>query len=157
METGDVYRKLQQHLDRMPVGFPATKSGVEIRILERLFTPRDAEIALELSAIPEPATVVHKRVKQKATLEELTAALEDMAARGIILSVPTRSGTRYAKMIFAVGVYERQVTRLSAELERDARQYSEEAFGEAFHRKKTTQMRIVPVNQAIPVERNVAT
>jgi len=34
-----LYRRLQQHLDRMPVGFPATRSGVEIRILERLFTP----------------------------------------------------------------------------------------------------------------------
>ena len=27
----DVYRKLQEHIDRMPVGFPATESGVEIR------------------------------------------------------------------------------------------------------------------------------
>jgi len=34
-----LYRRLQQHLDRMPVGFPATQSGVEIRILQRLFTP----------------------------------------------------------------------------------------------------------------------
>jgi len=141
----------------MPVGFPATRSGVEIRILERLFSPRDAEIALELSAIPEPAAAIHKRLKHKLTLAELTAALEDMASRGIILGFSTASGTRYSKMIFAIGIYERQVNRLTAELERDARQYSEEAFGEAFHRKGTTQMRIVPVNQAIPVERSVAT
>jgi hypothetical protein len=43
----DVYRRLQQHLDRMPVGFPATRSGVEIRILRQLFSPEAAEIALE--------------------------------------------------------------------------------------------------------------
>jgi hypothetical protein len=33
----DVYRQLQQHLDKMPIGYPSTKSGVEIRILKRLF------------------------------------------------------------------------------------------------------------------------
>ena len=33
MTPEDLYRKLQQHLDRMPIGFPASKSGVEIKIL----------------------------------------------------------------------------------------------------------------------------
>ncbi len=50
----DLYRRLQQHLDRMPVGFPPTASGVELRILRRLFSPEDAELALDLSAIAEP-------------------------------------------------------------------------------------------------------
>ena len=35
----DVYQNLARHLDNLPAGFPATKSGVEIRILKRLFTP----------------------------------------------------------------------------------------------------------------------
>ena len=42
MGSDELYRKLQQHLDRMPVGFPATESGVEIRILRQLFTPEEA-------------------------------------------------------------------------------------------------------------------
>jgi len=29
-EADEVYRKLQEHLDHMPVGFPATESGVEL-------------------------------------------------------------------------------------------------------------------------------
>jgi hypothetical protein len=33
------YRKLQEHLDKMPVGYPATKSGVEINLLKAIFTP----------------------------------------------------------------------------------------------------------------------
>jgi hypothetical protein len=61
-----LYRRLQQHLDRMPVGFPATESGVEIRILQRLFTPEEAEIALELSAIPETAAIIYKRLKSRS-------------------------------------------------------------------------------------------
>ena len=53
-ETPDVYRRLQKHIDVMPVGFPATASGVELSILRRLFTPEEAEAALLLSALPEP-------------------------------------------------------------------------------------------------------
>jgi hypothetical protein len=34
----DIYEKLAEHLDNLPGGFPRTPSGVEIRILRRLFT-----------------------------------------------------------------------------------------------------------------------
>ena len=29
-----IYRKLQERLDKLPVGYPPTESGVEIRILK---------------------------------------------------------------------------------------------------------------------------
>jgi len=157
MRSESLYRRLQQHLDRMPIGFPATKSGVEIRILQQLFTPEEALIALELSAIPEPAAVIHKRLRSRMTLDELTRALEQMDDKGLILRLPRGREPRYAKLIFAIGVYERQVKRLTPEFERDTRQYMQEAFGAAFHSKRTTQLRIVPVNKNIPLERNVAT
>ena len=44
MESNEVYRALQRHLDRMPVPFPATESGVEIRILKQLFTADEARL-----------------------------------------------------------------------------------------------------------------
>ena len=152
-----LYRRLQQHLDRMPVGFPATQSGVEIRILERLFTPEEAEIALELSAIPETPAIIHKRFKSRMTLPELKQKLNQMAERGNILAWPIAGEVRYAKLIFAIGMYERQVKNLTPEFERDTRQYLEEAFGKAFHSKKTTQLRVVPVNKQIAVERSGTT
>jgi len=33
MADDELYRSLQRHLDRMPVPYPATESGVELRIL----------------------------------------------------------------------------------------------------------------------------
>jgi len=55
MEPDALYRQLQRHLDRMPVGFPATESGVEIRILRQIFTPEEAELALYKPApFPSP-------------------------------------------------------------------------------------------------------
>jgi Pyruvate/2-oxoacid:ferredoxin oxidoreductase delta subunit len=156
MATETVYRKLQRHLDRMPVGFPATESGVEIRILEKLFTPEDAALALELSAIPEPASVIHKRLAGMPA-DALARALDRMADKGIILRIPGPTGPLYGKMIFAIGFFERQISRLTPELVRDSEQYMKEAYGKAFHRTGTTQMRVVPVNRKIAVERAAST
>jgi Na+-translocating ferredoxin:NAD+ oxidoreductase subunit B len=157
MASESVYRRLQRHLDRMPVGFPATESGVEIRILERLFTSHEAEIALELSAIPEPAAKICKRFKSGVTLAALTQELDAMAGKGIILRLPAKPDPLYAKMIFAVGLYERQLPNLTADFARDSFEYLHGRFGEAFHTRKTTQMRTVPVNRTVPVERCVGT
>jgi ferredoxin len=160
METGQsdsLYRRLQEHLDRMPVGFPATASGVELRILRRLFTPEEAEIALELSAIPEPAATIHKRLQNRMTLADLAAKLDRMVAKGSILSHPIEGQVCYAKMIYAIGMYERQIKTLTVEFERDNRQYVDEAFGKALHTGKTPQLRIVPVNKQIAIERGVTT
>ncbi|MFB3776791.1 MAG: ATP-binding protein [Bryobacteraceae bacterium] len=157
MSAEDLYRKLQQHLDRMPVGFPATESGVEIRILKHLFTPRQAVVALELSAIPEPAPVIHRRLKPALSLDECVEALDEMAALGLLQRIPLEGTPHYGKLPFAIGMYERQVNRLTPEFERDAREYLLGAFREANFTTKTTQMRTVPVNKAIEVERGVAT
>ena len=160
METpeGDLlYRRLQQHLDRMPVGFPATGSGVEIRILKQLFTPEEAAVALELSAIPEPAGSIRKRLHPRPPISELVSILDRMDSKGILLALRGSGEPRYAKLIFAIGMYERQVRTLTPELERDTRQYVDEAFGKAIHNGKTTQLRIVPVNRQIAIERNVTT
>jgi electron transport complex protein RnfB len=45
----EVYRRLQQRLDTYSVGFPATESGVEIKILTALFSPEDAEMFLGMT------------------------------------------------------------------------------------------------------------
>jgi len=157
IESETLYRRLQQHLDRMPVAFPPTPSGVEIRILKRLFTPEEAEIALELSAIPEPAATIHRRLRSHIGLEELRGKLEHMADKGIILSFAVAGEVRYGKLIFAIGMYERQLKTLTPEFERDSRQYFDEAFGRAFHTGKTPQLRVVPVNKQIAVEHGVTT
>ena len=44
-KNNQVYVKLQKHLDNQVLGYPATRSGVEIKILQHFFTPREAEIA----------------------------------------------------------------------------------------------------------------
>ena len=40
----ECYAKLARHLDSLPGGYPSTDSGVELRMLGRLFTPEEAEL-----------------------------------------------------------------------------------------------------------------
>jgi len=156
MEGDGLYRELQRHLDRMPIPYPATESGVEIRILKRLFTPEEARVALCLSAIPEPLEAIHRRGQHEMGREQLGQALDRMAEKGSIQKLPGKGGPRYGKSPLVLGMYEAQVNRLTPELERDVRAYFDEAFGRALHTKRTPQMRTVPVNKSIEVERAVA-
>ncbi|MBA7589378.1 hypothetical protein ES708_31463 [subsurface metagenome] len=59
-----VYRKLQRYLDSLPIDYPETESGVEIRILKSLFTPQEAEIALKLKLIPQEAKALFRPFKK---------------------------------------------------------------------------------------------
>ncbi|MBW1778832.1 MAG: 4Fe-4S ferredoxin, partial [Deltaproteobacteria bacterium] len=61
MRKKSIYIRLQRHLDRQPVGFPATKSGSEIKILKHIFTPQEAEIATCLTYKFEPLEAIFER------------------------------------------------------------------------------------------------
>lgn len=152
-----LYRRLQEHLDRMPVPFPATQSGIELRILERLFTPVEAEVALALSMVPEPAAAIRKRLPPQWKLDQVALLLDAMAEKGLIDRSGARGERRYGKLPLAIGMYEMQLGRLTAELQRDVEAYFDEAFGAAFQSTNPRQIRTVPVNVEIVPDRTVGT
>ena len=41
-KNDDIYRNLQKHLNRQPVGYPKTISGVELKVLKHIFTEEEA-------------------------------------------------------------------------------------------------------------------
>jgi ferredoxin len=156
MSDDDIYRQLQQDLDRMPVGFPRTGSGVEIRILKQLFTPLEARVTMSLSMLLEPVSVIHRRFKGEISRESLKGLLDQMTYRGLIRS-DTRAGEpRYGKLPFVIGIYEGQVDRLSTELARDLLEYFDQGLGQAIRPKATPQLRTVPIHKPLTVERQVA-
>ncbi len=86
IEEENVYRQLQQRLDDLPVGFPSTKTGVEINLLKILFTPEEAKIAIKLNFMPEPLKKIHRRIKKMGmSINELEKILDSMVKKGIIL------------------------------------------------------------------------
>ncbi|MFX1499218.1 MAG: 4Fe-4S ferredoxin, partial [Promethearchaeota archaeon] len=60
--SDDVYIKLRAYLDQFPLGYPKTSSGVELKILERLFSEEEAKIAVNLTPIPEEAAKIAKKI-----------------------------------------------------------------------------------------------
>ena len=57
----DIYSKLAEYMNNLPGSFPATEDGVELRILQRLFTPEQAALTLHLTMVPEPARIIARR------------------------------------------------------------------------------------------------
>lgn len=144
--SDDVYRRLAQHLDKLPNGYPATESGVEIRILKHLFSPADAELALHLKPKLERAGAIG----QRAGLDEDEALerLRDLAARGLIFSID--SGDRPAMFIaapFVVGIWEYNVNRLTPELVAEANEYFPQLGRVAFD--VLPQLRTIPVGKSL--------
>jgi len=155
--TDDVYRRLQKHIDDLPIAYPATPSGVEISILKRLFTPEEAEVALSLSAVPEPVEKIHRRVPGH-TESELERILDRMVEKGSIFGgrlLASGKGKRYSRAPLAIGMYEAQVDRLTKELQQDFEQYAREGFATALLAGRTKQMRTIPVNARFVPDRLV--
>ena len=44
----EIYHKLARVLDTLPNGFPTTESGVEIKLLKRIFSPELADLFCDL-------------------------------------------------------------------------------------------------------------
>jgi ferredoxin len=143
----DVYEDLARHLDDLPSGFARTESGVEMRILRRLFTPEDAGLAVHLTLLPEEPRVIARRTGM--TTSETARRLDEMDAKGLILCIRDKSGkTMYMAQQYIVGFWEAQVNRLTPELVRDAEEYEGAYFSPGLWRK-APQMRTIPVSKSI--------
>ncbi len=148
----DIYKKLANHLDKTPGGFPATESGVELRILKQLFTEEEAEIASSLIMIPEtPEAIARRTQKDSAVLAPL---LKEMTRKGLILHSSKGGVDSYMSAQFVVGIWEYQVNRLTEKLVRDFNEYVPFLMqGQEKH--KTKQLRVVPVSQSINADMKV--
>lgn len=138
----------------MPIPYPATESGVELRLLQHLFEPDEAEIALHMSVIEEPVGVIHRRIGTGAIeLPALQSALKRLHRKGAIAGgMAERNGSRmrtYGVTPLAVGMFEMQVNCLTKDYVRDFHQYIDEGFRSAVVGPRTSQMRTVPVHTAI--------
>jgi Na+-translocating ferredoxin:NAD+ oxidoreductase subunit B len=155
----DVYQKLRREIDKMPIPYPETKSGVELKLLKHLFTPEEAEIALNLNVLPENLKRIHKRVKKSGidiSAEELEKKLDTLIKKGAILGgrlyEARGKGKLYSLAQLAIGMFEGQINRITKEYARDFEQYMNEKFRDRFLQVKTVQMRTVPVRMSLAPE-----
>jgi Fe-S-cluster-containing hydrogenase component 2 len=149
-----VYQKLAKKLDDLPPGFPAHPDGVELRILQNLFTPEEAALALHLELLGAEADVVAHRAGLPVEVTE--QRLEDMVRKGLIYCYrPKNKPVQYQIVYFAVGIWEFQVNRLNPELVQLVDQYLEFMITEHDMWKTSAQLRTIPIGESIPTTQTV--
>ena len=154
--TEEVYHDLQKHLDQFPIGYPATKSGVEIRVLKHLFTPKEAEIAIKLKWSYETVDDIHKNIEPNISTGELEKTLDTMVSKGLINFKREGENKYYAIIPLVVGIYEYQVDKLTKEFIEDFEQYKDNEFALEIISTKNLQVRIIPLEQSLTPENQVA-
>lgn len=143
----------------MPIGFPATPSGADLRVLRHIFTPREAEAALYLKYKFEPFAVIRERAGAAfAATEELMDLLDSAHRKGGIHAIE-RDGQRwYCNAPLVVGMYEMQLGRLSPEFIADVGEYlGDPRFGLSYLSSPLPQMRTIPIRKSLQPHHHVST
>lgn len=145
----DVFERLRARLDMFPQGFPKTESGVELEILQRLFTPDEAEIMLHLRPFPPEnvAAIAERTGKDKSELGE---TLYEMSKRGLIMRYTSPDNEHYyILMPWVVGIWEFQLNNLTQENIKLYEKYFEEGMAPSQRNRKIGGVRVIPVEKEI--------
>jgi len=143
----------------MPVGYPPTKSGVEIDLLKAIFTPQEAQIATHLDYKYKTVDQIYDTAGTEVrSTDQLAYILDATVAKGGITR-RTRNGQRqYALLpLLLWGMYERQLTRLSPEFLDSFGQYMMGEFGLELATTRLPKMRVIPIEESVQTEQQVAT
>ena len=145
----ETYCELARRLDALPHRYPATESGVEIRFLQKLFTPEQALLGSVMTGEAKPADEIAELAG--VDVREVRRTLKDMVRLGLVFLRRKeglgRQGMQFALMPFVVGFYEAQLHRLDAEMAT--------LFEEYFHASGGLDIPGPSVHRVIPVGESV--
>lgn len=154
------YAKLQKHLDAQAVGFPGTRKKAEIKVLQYIFKPDHAKMALNLTYQFETVETILTRVQTGATItmtrKQLEQILDQMALNRSIIRRVQNNEKQYALLPLLVGMYEFQLGKLNTDFLNAMDAYTSTLqFGLAFIGTEYSQMRTIPVEQSITPEHQI--
>lgn len=148
-----VYSQLAEHLDRLPAGYPKTESGVEIKILKKLFTPEEAHIATALTMMPEPVGAISARLGMEEAA--LSDKLFEMSRKGLIYRSSKGGAHQYMAAQFVIGIWEYHVKDLDEELIRLFNEYSPHLMKQTWMKVPTKQLRVIPIAKSVSAEMQI--
>jgi len=154
MMNDDVYRRLAKVLDTLPNGFPASDSGIEIKLLKKIFDPDQAELFCDLKLTFETAEQIAARTGRP--LEGLEEKLTGMWKRGQLFGIKF-GGMKMFKMVpWAFGIYEFQLPHMDRELAEMCEEYGE-VYGQQFLNRTPQFMQVIPIEREIPARHEALT
>jgi len=147
------YQRLAKQLNKIPNGFPETKSGIELKILQKLFSLEEAKLAASLSLELQSIKTISKI--NNIPEPEVKSLLFGMVKKGLIeLKKEEGKGFVFGLIPFVVGFYERQ----NAKIDKEFAELFEEYYKEAFYKVMTVEPsvhRVIPIEKSIPVNIDV--
>ena len=146
----EIYRKLAQRLDTIPNGFSPTESGSELRLLAKLFTPKEAALASVMRLGREPAADIAARIGIDASVAQRT--LEEMVRKRLIEARKKDGRFTFGLIPFAYGFYEHQLPWMDVELATLFEEYYVETRGGASISAGPAINRVIPVEEAVPTD-----
>ncbi len=149
-----IYEKLREQLDQYSVGYPATPSGIEIRILKKIFTEEEAGMFLHMTMMLETPEAVAMRTGLNR--EAVSTLLANMAQKGLLFRQSKAEEVKYAAVAFVIGSYEFQLKNMDRELAEMVEAYFQEGFFDFAPGKNIVPLRTIPVQQSIQVAWPVA-
>jgi electron transport complex protein RnfB len=145
--SDETYVALRKFLNQFPRDFLETDSGVEIKILKKLFTEEEAGLTLQLSMVPEQLHNIAERLDRNA--DELGNKLDEMANKGLIFRIRREDVVYYRAAPFMIGLYEYAVARIDRELAALFREYYDEAYIASVGDIKIPGFKVIPVEDTI--------
>jgi NAD-dependent dihydropyrimidine dehydrogenase PreA subunit len=142
----EVYHKLAKVLDTLPNGFPATESGVEIKLLKKVFTSAEADLFCDMRLTFETAEQVAQRTGRP--LEGLAEMLTAMGERGLLFAIQLGEARFFRMMPWIFGIYEFQLGRLDREFAELHEEYAP-VFGKLFFANTPQLMQVLPIEEEI--------
>lgn len=143
----EVYKKLQRHFHKHPLGFPETEEQVELKILQWIFNEQEAEMALNLTIMPETAVNLSQRLNRDDT--ELSSLLERMADKGQIFTLDKAGQRSYMLVPYAPGFWDFQVKKMDRDFAEMSEAYFSPQAREMFS-STTPRVRVVAVEKHVP-------
>jgi ferredoxin len=145
--SDSVYRRLARTLDSLPHRFPEAEDESDLRLLAKLFSEPEAELASQMQLVLETPAQIAERLGRD--MRDVAMLLKEMSKKGLITLGKTSEGRLgFSLMPFVVGIYEAQINRMDAEMA----QLFEEYYQAAFHRALTEQPqvhRVIPVGESV--------
>ncbi len=140
------YKQLAERLDALPNGYPPAIDGIELRVLEKLFSTQEAALAAQLLVSFESVEMVAERIGGDPG--ELRRQLKSMSRRGLIEAARSETGLIYRLLPFVVGIYEMQVNNMDVELASLIETYFGQAFSETLKVQPQVH-RVIPIGESV--------
>ena len=146
--TENIYQKLADHLDTLPQRFPTnTGTGLELKVLQHIFSHEEAEMAIQLQPMPEFPTDIAKRIGKGS--EETEALLLEMSKKGQILRLGKPGEHKYMAAPFMVGIIEFQLKRFTKEMVEDLEAFQPILMEHTWLKGETRELRTIPIDKTV--------